>query len=98
MSVKLVSRTGFATGREYGAGFEAMPDQIPDYQLRIEPQAQLGEHRVDFCLTLDGSVSAQDGRPRSASNAQSRQEIVTKLTARGIGVRPEVDERLTDRT
>jgi hypothetical protein len=34
----------------------------PDLALRIEPQAQLGEHRVDFSLTLDGSFRAPDGR------------------------------------
>ena len=35
--------------------------------VRIEPQAQLGEHRVDFCLTLDGSIRSKDGRIRSGS-------------------------------
>jgi hypothetical protein len=29
-------------------------------------------------------------------DAESRHGIVTRLTARGIGVRPEVDQRLTD--
>ncbi len=63
VSVKLI-----AHGREYRDRFEPSGStRWPDFVLRIEPQAQLGEHRVDFCLTLDGSIRAEDGRLRSGS-------------------------------
>jgi very-short-patch-repair endonuclease len=63
MGVKLIS-----DGREYGDRFEPSGSaRFPDFVLRIELQAQLGEHRVDFCVTLDGAVRAKDGSLRSGS-------------------------------
>jgi very-short-patch-repair endonuclease len=64
VSVGLISQ---AWG-EYGDRFEpSASTRRPNFFLRIEPQAQLGEHRVDFCLTLDGSIRGEDGRTRSGS-------------------------------
>jgi very-short-patch-repair endonuclease len=56
VNVKLIAR-----GHEFGDRFEPTtrrrwPDgQWPDLDLRVELQAQLGEHRVDFLLTLDAT-------------------------------------------
>jgi hypothetical protein len=64
LSVKLVS----PDGSEWGDSFEPTGGtRFPDLMLRIEPQALLGEHRVDFYLTLDGSISTEKGQTRSAS-------------------------------
>jgi len=65
-AVKLISPHG---GHEYGDHFEPPSGPGLVRHLRIEPQAQLGEYRVDFLLTLDGSESgtATDGRRRTAS-------------------------------
>jgi very-short-patch-repair endonuclease len=63
-SVKLVA----PSGEEWGDRFEPTGGtRFPDYMLRIEPQAQLGEHRVDFCLTLDASIGTEQGQVRSAT-------------------------------
>jgi Protein of unknown function (DUF559) len=63
MSVKLILPDG-----EYGDSFEPSGSpRFADYLLRIEPQAELGDHHVDFCLTLDGSFRPADGRLRSGS-------------------------------
>jgi very-short-patch-repair endonuclease len=64
ISVKLV----LPDGSEEGDRFEPTGGtRFPDLMLRIEPQAQLGEHRVDFYLTLDGSIGTEQGQVRSAS-------------------------------
>jgi hypothetical protein len=64
MSVKLIT----PEGEERGDRFEPTDDaRFADYALRIEPQAQLGEHRVDFCVSLEGSLRGADARLRSAS-------------------------------
>lgn len=65
ISVKLI----VPDGSEYGDRFEPSGStRWPDYALRIEPQAELGDHRVDFCLTLDVSIrTPEDGRLRSGS-------------------------------
>lgn len=63
-SVKVVA----PRGGEYGDRFEPTSSpRFPEYFLRIEPQAVLGEHRVDLLLTLDGSIRQSDGRLRSGS-------------------------------
>ena len=63
-SVKLVD----SDGNERGDRFEPSGGtRFAEMMLRIEPQAQLGEHRVDFVLTLDGSIGTDKGLVRSAS-------------------------------
>jgi hypothetical protein len=52
VNVKLIAR-----GQEFGDRFEPTTrGRWPDLDLRVELQAQLGEHRVDFLLTLDGAL------------------------------------------
>ena len=62
MLVKLISG-----GHESGDPFEPTTRPYPDLMLRIELQAQLGDHRVDFLLTLEGSNRDSNGRLQTAS-------------------------------
>jgi very-short-patch-repair endonuclease len=70
VSVKIIEPPDapFWGGSEWGDPFEPTGNpRFADYFLRIEPQAQLGDYRVDFLLTLEGTFQPSGERARNGT-------------------------------